>query len=419
MDHFGYKNGVLHAEEVSIPTIAQEVGTPFYCYATATLRRHYQVFSGAFSAIPTMVCFAVKANSNLAVLNVLANEGAGADTVSEGEIRRAVAAGIDPNRIVFSGVGKTASEMRYALSQRIKQFNVESVEELDTLNEVARSMDTTARIAVRVNPDIDAETHDKISTGRKSDKFGVAWERVHEAYEHAASLSHIEIVGVTTHIGSQLTKLYPFERAFKRISELVVELRAKGYSIQTLDLGGGLGIPYNNEMPPAPEDYASMIVDTVKHLDCELVLEPGRLIAGNAGILVTEIALIKHAPEHTFVIVDSAMNDLLRPSMYDAYHEIVPVKEMSPNDTVSPVDIVGPVCESADVFGRNRLLPPLAVGDLLALRSAGAYGAVMSSSYNTRPLIPEVLVDGNKYAIVRQRPSYEEILAQDTIPEWL
>ncbi len=419
MDHFTYQDGILHAEHVPLPEIAASVGTPFYCYSAATLTRHYQVFAEAFREIPTLICFAVKANGNLAVLRTLARLGAGADTVSEGEIRKALAAGVPPQKIVFSGVGKTRGEMRFALKSGIGQFNVESPEELEILSEEAVAHGGKARVTIRVNPDVDAGSHDKISTGRKTDKFGVAWESVLPSSARARVLPGIRIVGVTCHIGSQLTKLEPFRAAFARIVHLVKELRAGGHTIEVLDLGGGLGIPYDSakEIPPLPADYARMVLDQVQHLGCKLMLEPGRLIAGNAGILVARVVLTKRTPHRTFVIVDAGMNDLMRPSLYDAWHEILPVKEA--NGDASPVDVVGPVCETADVFGKQRLLPAMQPGDLLAFRSCGAYGASMASTYNARLLVPEVMAHGDAFHIIRARQSYEAMLASDSIPSWL
>ncbi len=417
MDHFIYHNSILHAEKIPITEIASAVGTPFYCYSHATLERHYKVFSEAFASVPTTICFAVKANSNLAVLKTLADLGSGADTVSEGEIRRAIKAGIPPEKIVFSGVGKTRSEMQYALEVDIKQFNVESLEELEILNKVAGKANKKARVAVRVNPDIDAGSHDKISTGRKTDKFGVAWEDVINTYNNAANLEHIEIIGVTCHIGSQLTKLEPFKKAFNKITTLVENLRSEGHDIITLDLGGGLGIPYEREKdsPPTPSEYATMIIDMIEHLGCELILEPGRLIAGNAGILVTEVILVKRTSERTFIVTDAAMNDLLRPAMYGSYHEIVPIIEPKSDAEYLPTDIVGPVCETADRFAKDCPMPPVNEGDLLAFRSSGAYGAVMSNTYNSRLLIPEIMVQNSQFTIIRKRQTYDELLALDNI----
>ncbi len=419
MDHFQYKDGVLYAEEVAIPQMAAAIGTPFYCYSTATLVRHYRVMADAFSAVPTQICFAVKANSNLAVLKTLAAEGAGADVVSEGEIRRALAAGIAPEKIVFSGMGKTRAELRYALEQNIGQFNVESAEELQMLSEEALALGVTAPIALRVNPDVDANTHEKITTGRKEDKFGVAWEAAPALYDAARELEGVEVIGMSTHIGSQLTDLAPFKQAFSMIEELVQQLRAAGHSIRRLDLGGGLGIPYDadGKAPPEPDAYSAMVLEAVQHLECELVLEPGRVIAGNAGILVSQVLLVKRTGTRNFLVLDAGMNDLLRPSMYDAHHDIIPVVEATGEN--EQVDIVGPVCETADRFAQGRTMPVLQEGDLVAIRSAGAYGAVMASTYNSRMLVPEVLVKDAEYAVVRPRQSYAELLGQDQLPEWL
>ncbi len=419
MDHFTYKRGVLHAEDVPVPDIAGTIGTPFYCYSTATLTRHYRVIAKAFSAVPAVICFAVKANSNLAVLRTLGDLGSGADCVSAGEIRRALAAGVPANKIVFSGVGKTADEMRYALAQNIMQFNVESVEELTMLNSAARELKKKAPVALRVNPDVDAGTHHKISTGRKTDKFGIAWKDAPQAYRLAASLKGIAVTGISTHIGSQLTALEPFKAAFNRIVNLSEKLKKSGIEIRRLDLGGGLGIPYGKETPPPPAAYAKMAIAAVRHLGCELILEPGRLIAGNAGILVTRVILVKKTRACTFVVVDAAMNDLIRPALYDAYHEIVPVKKPSAATKNMRADVVGPVCETGDVFARERALPPVQPGNLLAIRSAGAYGAVMACTYNSRLLVPETMVHGKRYAVVRERQTYEAMLAQDSMPPWL
>lgn len=417
MDHFSYKKGKLHAEEVAVEKIAKQVGTPFYCYSTATLERHYNVLADVFKDIESTICFAVKSNSNIAVLKTLANLGSGADTVSEGEIRRAIKAGIPANKIVFSGVGKTREEIRYALELGIMQFNVESEVELAAINEVAGELGKKAPIAFRVNPDVDAKTHEKIATGRKSDKFGVAWNKAKSLYDTAGKLPNIEIVGVSTHIGSQLTDLQPFREAFEKIAGLARELKKAGHKIRRIDLGGGLGVPYINETPPHPEEYAKLIVEIVKGLDCELVIEPGRVIAGNAGILVTSVIYTKENQGKNFVIVDAAMNDLMRPALYEAGHEIIPVNEAK--DKPLKADIVGPVCETGDVLGRDRDLPELDDGDLLAIRTAGAYGAVMSNTYNTRPLVPEVLVKGGKFAVIRKRPSYDQMLEKEKMPEWL
>ncbi len=417
MDHFTYINGQLHAEDVALERIAKEVGTPFYCYSTATIARHYQVFAEGFKDIKATICFAVKANSNLAVLKTLANLGSGADCVSMGEIMRALKVGIKADKIVFSGVGKTRAELKYALEAGIMQFNVESEPELNALNEVAIELGSTAPIAFRVNPDIDAGSHDKISTGRKGDKFGIQWEKAHEMYEIASNMEGIDVQGVSIHIGSQLSDLNPFERAFEKVAGLVRSLKEAGHDIKRLDLGGGLGIPYNSEEIPHPAEYAKMTIAATKGLDCELVFEPGRLIVGNAGVLVTAAIYEKYTSDRKFLIVDAAMNDLIRPTLYDAHHEIVAVKEGDP--AKRPVDIVGPICETGDIFAKRRLLPQVREGDLLAIRSAGAYGAVQSSGYNSRPIIPEVLVNGSEYAIVRRRETYAEMLGKDQIPEWL
>ncbi|MEM7499277.1 MAG: diaminopimelate decarboxylase [Pseudomonadota bacterium] len=421
MDHFEYRAGRLHAEDVCIEEIAAEVGTPFYVYSTATLARHFQVFDDALKGLDHLIAYAVKANSNLGVIATLARLGAGADVVSGGELQRALRAGVPPERIVFSGVGKTADEMHAALAAGIGHFNVESEPELEVLSAVAAGMGATAKIAVRVNPDVDAQTHAKISTGKSEDKFGVPIDRAPALYARAAALPGIEVVGVDVHIGSQLTQLEPFEAAFGKVAELTEHLRASGHTIRQLDLGGGLGIPYqaSNQAPPLPFDYGALIKRTVGHLGCRITIEPGRLIAGNAGLLVAKVIYRKEGAGRDFLILDAAMNDLIRPAMYDAYHEIVPVREPAPNAPLSPVDIVGPVCESGDTFARQRTLPPVGAGELVAFRSAGAYGAVMSSEYNTRPLAPEVLVNGGTFATVRSRPTLDEMLARDSVPHWI
>jgi diaminopimelate decarboxylase len=421
MDHFIYKKGVLHAEDVGIPDIAKHVGTPFYVYSRATLERHIHVFEDALSGMSHLICFAVKANSNLAVLAVLAKLGCGADVVSEGEIRRCLAAGILPDRIIFSGVGKTEGEMRYALENGVRMFNIESVPELHALSRVAVSLDTEAHIALRVNPDVDAQTHAKISTGKAQDKFGIPINDALSIYKQAASLPGLLIRGVDVHIGSQLTSLEPFHAAFKKVADLTHALRAQGHNITRLDLGGGLGIPYvqkDNMTPPPPKAYGDLIREVVGDLGCEIVIEPGRLVSGNAGILVSQVIYVKENQGRHFLIIDSGMNDLLRPAMYDAWHDIIPVVEGRSLKT-KPYDVVGPVCETGDTFARQRELPPLKPRDLVALRSAGAYGAVMSSEYNSRLLIPEVLVDQDRFSIVRKRPTYQEMLARDVIPEWV
>ena len=421
MDHFLYRNGVLHAEDVPLTEIAAAVGTPFYCYSAATLERHYRLFDEALAGMEHLVCFAMKSNSNLAVLRLLGNLGAGIDVVSVGEYLKARAAGIPGDRIVFSGVGKTRAEMRVALEGGIRQFNVESEPELAALNEVAISMGKIAPITIRVNPDVDAKTHEKIATGKKENKFGIPISRAREVYAEAGLLRGLKIIGIDVHIGSQLTDLEPFEKAYLMVADLTRQLRADGHDIRRLDLGGGLGIPYerSNTAPPLPLEYGDVIRRTVGDLGCEIEIEPGRLISGNAGVMVSEVIYLKSGEDRDFLIVDSAMNDLIRPSMYGSHHDIVPVVEAAPGTETAPIDIVGPICESGDTFAKQRAMPPLVSGDLIAFRSAGAYGAVMSSEYNSRPLIPEVMVQGDQFAVIRARPTFEEMINRDTIPEWL
>lgn len=421
MDHFIYRNGSLHAEDVSLAEIAAQVGTPFYCYSAATLTRHYQLFKEALSPLPNLVCFAIKSLSNVAVLKLLGDLGAGMDVVSIGEYLRAKAAGVPGDRIVFSGVGKTRDEMRIALEGGIRQFNVESEPEMRALSEVAAEMGLRAPITLRVNPDVDARTHEKIATGKKENKFGIPIERARAVYAEAAALPGLEVVGIDVHIGSQLVELEPFEMAFRKVAELTEALRADGHNIRRLDLGGGLGIPYtrSNEAPPLPTDYGAMIKRTLGHLDCEIEIEPGRLIAGNSGVLVSSVIYVKNGEGRDFLILDAAMNDLVRPSMYGAHHDIITVAEPAAGAPTVPFDVVGPVCETGDTFAKGRDLPLMAAGDLVAFRSAGAYGAVMASEYNTRPLVPEVLVRDDHFAVIRARPSYDEILKRDSIPDWL
>ncbi len=421
MDHFTYKNGYLHAEDVPLSDIAASVGTPFYVYSTATLTRHYRLFTDALSPLPHQVCFAIKSLSNVAVLKVLGDLGAGMDVVSIGEYLRAKAAGVPGDRIVFSGVGKTRSEMRAALEGGIRQFNVESEPELRALSEVAASMGAVAPITIRVNPDVDAKTHEKIATGKKENKFGIPISRAPQVYAEAASLPGIDVVGIDVHIGSQLTDLAPFEEAYLKVADLTRQLRAEGHNIRRLDLGGGLGIPYTrgNEAPPLPSDYGAMIKRTVGDLGCEIEIEPGRLISGNAGLLVAAVIYVKQGEERDFLILDAAMNDLIRPSMYGAHHDIVPVVEPVPGAEQQTYDVVGPVCETGDTFAKARSLPSIAAGDLVAFRSAGAYGAVMASEYNSRPLIPEVLVHGDQFAVIRARPTFDEMVNRDRLPSWL
>ncbi len=420
MHHFQYQDGILCAEDVALPALAEKVGTPFYCYSTATLTRHYQVFA---AAIPkdALIAFSVKANSNQAVLKTLGGLGAGADVVSGGELARALAAGIPPEKIVFSGVGKTDAEMAAALNADIHQFNVESLPELEALNRAANAMGKRAPVALRINPDVDAKTHAKITTGTAETKFGIAYTRARAAYAQAARMSGIEIVGVDVHIGSQVTTLDPFAAAFARIGELIAQLRADGHTISRLDLGGGLGVPYarDNEPPPDPAAYGAMVTQVTKAFGCTLSFEPGRLIAANAGILVSRVLYVKHGDARTFAIIDAGMNDLIRPALYDSHHDIMAVREPDPETRHLRYDVVGPVCETADLFARNRALPELKSGDLVAIMGAGAYGAVMSSSYNSRPPAPEVLVRGDQWSMVRPRQSYDELIAQDHIPAWL
>lgn len=424
MNHFDYRAGRLLVEDVPIADIADRVGTPVYIYSSATLRRHYRVFatalSGACPATETLICYSLKANSNQAVIATLARLGSGADVVSEGELRRALAAGVPPEKIVFSGVGKTAGEMRAALEADIRQFNIESEPELQVLSEVAFALGRTARITVRVNPDVDAGTHAKISTGRSENKFGVPIGRAREVYRLAAGLRGIEVVGVDLHIGSQVTSLAPFERAFARLAELVHRLREDGHDIRSIDLGGGLGIPYApGNVPPTPDAYAAVVSRTVGHLGCTLIFEPGRLIVGNAGVLASRVIYVKHGEGRDFAILDAAMNDLIRPAMYDARHDVLREREPTPDEAMRRYDLVGPVCESADTFARDCEMPEISAGDTICLESAGAYGAVMSSTYNSRPLVPEVLVDGERFAVVRPRQSLDELIGLDRLPPWL
>ena len=421
MDHFIYRNGVLHAEDVAITEIAASVGTPFYVYSQATLTRHFRVFDEALSGLKHLICYAMKANSNIAILKILGDLGAGMDVVSGGEYLRAKAAGVPGNRIVFSGVGKTREEMALAIKNGIRQFNVESETELKVLNEVALSLCAIAPITLRVNPDVDAKTHAKIATGKSENKFGIPIAKSQEVYALAASMEGIEVVGIDVHIGSQLTDLEPFRLAYEKVAELTKTLRQDGHNIRRLDLGGGLGIPYenSNQSPPTPEDYAKVIHETVGNLDCEIEIEPGRLLAGNAGLMISSVIYNKSGEGRDFMIVDAAMNDLIRPAMYEAYHEIIPVFESNAQSKTSDYDVVGPVCETGDTFAKKRTLTSVADGEMVAFRSAGAYGAVMASEYNTRPLIPEVLVHEDQFSIIRKRPSVESIIKRDLIPDWL
>jgi diaminopimelate decarboxylase len=419
MHHFSYKDGVLHAEDVNLKALAEEVGTPFYCYSTATLERHFKVLDEAFKDQEHLICYAMKANSNQAVIKTMAKLGAGMDVVSEGELRRALAAGVPARKIVFSGVGKTAKEMAFALREGIACFNVESEPELELLSEVAGRVGQRAAVSIRVNPDVDAKTHAKITTGKADNKFGITYIRAPEVYARAAALPNIDVVGVDMHIGSQITELAPFEQAFKLMAELVATLKSQGHNIRHLDLGGGLGVPYRgtNDVPPHPDEYAVMVKRTLGHLGLKYMMEPGRLIVGNAGVMVTRVIYKKENEGKHFIIQDGAMNDLIRPTLYDAYHEIVSVDEAR-NTTTIEADVVGPVCETGDYLAKGRRLPNVGAGDLLAVMTAGAYGAVQSGTYNTRPLIPEVLVNGNQWAIVRARQTYEELIGLDQIAPW-
>ncbi len=419
MHHFAYRNGVLHAEAVSLARLAGEIGTPFYCYSTATLTRHYRVFAEAFADVSSLVCYAVKANSNQAVIATLARLGAGADVVSEGELKRVRAAGVPRDKIMFSGIGKTERELTLAVDENILCVNVESEPELDLLSSVAVGKGRTANISIRVNPDVDAKTHRKIATGRAENKFGIPISRAREVYAHAAKLPGIHVSGVDMHIGSQITELQPFEDAFALLSEFVQTLRGDGHTISHVDLGGGLGIPYReNEVPPDPAAYAAIVKRATRSLGCRLIFEPGRLIVGNAGILVTRVLYVKHGEAKNFVIVDAAMNDLIRPTLYDAHHEILPVKESVAGKPIV-ADVVGPVCESGDFLALNRSMPEPASGDLLAVMSAGAYGAVQAGTYNTRPLVPELLVNEAEWSVVRPRLDADALIALDRLPPWL
>ena len=421
MRHFDYRDGVLHAEGVDLSVVADAVGTPFYCYSTATLERHFRVFTDAFAGTDHLVCYAMKANSNQSVLRTLAKLGAGADVVSGGELKRALAAGIPANRILFSGVGKTADELRLAVSHDILCINIESEPELEALSRIAAQMGRTARISIRVNPDVDSGTHAKISTGRSENKFGIPIARAREVYARAAKLPGIEVTGVDMHIGSQITDLGPMEAAFRLLADFVTVLRGDGHAIRHVDFGGGLGVPYYEDRaaPPAPVAYAEMVKRVTHDLGCTLMFEPGRMIVGNAGILVTRVIYVKHGEARNFVIIDAAMNDLIRPTLYEAYHQIMPVRAAAPDAPVLVADVVGPVCETGDYLALGRNLPEPKEGDLLAIMTAGAYGAVQAGTYNTRPLVPEVLVKGDQYAVVRPRIEVERLIALDQPAPWL
>lgn len=420
MRHFDFKDGALHAEGVALSEIAAEVGTPVYVYSSATLERHYRVFAEGLAGVNSLIAYSVKANSNIAVLQTLATLGAGADVVSGGELARALIAGIPADRIVFSGVGKTRDEMAQALHAGIKMFNVESLPELYVLNEVALGLGTRAPMTFRVNPDVTAGGHEKISTGKKENKFGIAWSRAEEAYAEAANLPGIEVVGVDVHIGSQIDDLAPFEAAIQKVGALIERLRKAGHNIRVFDIGGGLGIPYgdNSRTPPPPSDYGALVLRLTSDLDVQMVFEPGRMIAGNSGVLLTKVLYVKEGEDRSFLIIDAAMNDLLRPALYDAFHDIEPVIAPGPDFVSATYDIVGPICESGDTFAKAREMPALEAGDLVVIHSAGAYGAAQSSQYNTRPLVPEVMVRGDQYRIIRERPRIEDILKTERLADW-
>ncbi len=418
MSEFSYRRGEYCAEDVPLSAIAEQLGTPFYCYSLAALRRRYREFEVALAGLPATICFALKANSNLAVVNALSNLGAGADVVSEGELRVALAAGVPPRKIVFSGVGKTEAEIEAALKAGILQLNVESEAELEEVDAVARRLKKRAPVAIRVNPDVAANTHAKIATGKSENKFGIDLGHAREAYARAARLPNIVLQGLAVHIGSQVTELAPFSEAFSRLALLARDLKADGLPVKRLDLGGGLGIAYGGERVPAACDYAALIAEIVGGLGCDLVFEPGRYLVAEAGVLATKVVRVKDGITHRFVIVDAGMNDLLRPALYEAYHAVLPVREPASKAKLAPVEIVGPVCESTDTFARERRLPPLARGDLLAITTAGAYGAVMASQYNSRPLVPEAMVNGREFAVIRARPDLESLLARDRLPDW-
>ena len=420
MRHFDYHDGKMFAEDVALSRIADEVGTPVYVYSTATFTRHFRVFADSFDDPRALIAYSVKANSNIAVLATLAKQGAGADVVSGGELKRALIAGIPASKIVFSGVGKTRTEMHDALIAGIRVFNVESLEELRLLNEVALELGKIAPIAFRVNPDVTAGGHAKISTGKKENKFGIAWSQSEQAYAEAARLPAIEIVGVDVHIGSQISELAPFEAAIVKVGGLIKRLRAAGHTISSFDIGGGLGIPYgNNEAaPPSPSEYAALVKRLTADLNVDMIFEPGRMIAGNSGVLLSKVLYVKRGEDRDFLIIDAAMNDLIRPALYDAYHDMEPVLQ-GDLDKMETYDVVGPICESGDTFSKGREMPRLESGNLIVLHSAGAYGAAQASQYNTRPLVPEVLVNGADYAVIRDRPSIEDILKTESLPDWL
>ena len=417
MHHFHYLNGALYCENVAVAAIAQAVGTPFYLYSTATLQHHFRVFDQAFAGTPHLVCFAVKANSNIAILRLFISQGSGVDIVSGGELYRAIQAGVDPGKVVYSGVGKRPEEIRFALENDILMFNIESPQELQALNEAAGQMGIKARISLRVNPDVDPQTHPYISTGLKQNKFGINIDKSLEAYKVARELAHLEIVGVACHIGSQLTQLSPFIETLDRLKELIARLRQERIDIRYLDIGGGLGIQYNQETPPHPEEYGQSIRQELEDLDCTLILEPGRVLVGNAGILITRVLFTKEGDEKYFIIVDAGMNDLSRPSLYGSYHGIQPVLENNRREVKA--SLVGPICESGDFLAKDRLMPAFEPGELVAVMSAGAYGFTMSSNYNSRPRVPEILVHKNEFYVIRERETYEDITRGEKIPGFL
>lgn len=420
MHHFHYQSGELYCEDVPLSKLTRDVGSPFYVYSTATMERHVRVIREAFSGIDALIAYSVKANSNLGVLATLAKLGCGADVVSSGELRRALKAGIPAEKIVFSGVGKTKSEIQFALQSGIWQFNVESLEELEALSSVAETMDMTAPVALRVNPDVVAGAHPNISTGKAGDKFGVPWGEAPHLYERIRELPNVKSVGIDVHIGSQIGELPPMGVAFRKTIDLALHLKNEGHEINQIDFGGGLGIPYESgDTPATPAQYASLIKELVGKLDIDVIIEPGRVIVGNAGILISQVLYTKEAPDRTFLIVDAGMNDLLRPSLYGAHHDMIPLIEPENNGPVRLYDIVGPICESTDKFATNRELPTVNSGEFLAIMSAGAYGAVLSSQYNSRPLVPEILVRGAEFSLVRERPSFEQMIVGEGIPKWL
>jgi diaminopimelate decarboxylase len=419
MTFFDYKNGEMHAEGVPLARIAAQVGTPFYCYSAGALRAAMREFSDGMKGMNASVCYAMKANSSQAVIKLFAGMGAGADIVSEGEMKRALAAGVPPGRIIYSGVGKKATELMTALQAGVGQINVESTAELEMLNAVASQLGKRADITIRINPDIDAKTHAKITTGKKGNKFGIDIDLARAAFAEAARLPHLRVVGVAMHIGSQLDKLGPYRAALRRVAKCIGQLRADGHAIERFDIGGGLGIVYNKEKPPSIAEFLALVRNETQGLDCELTFEPGRRLVGEAGVLVGEVILVKPGAAKTFVIVDVAMNDLLRPTLYEAWHDILPVRQARPDTATIRCDVVGPICESGDYLALDRKMPPLAAGELLVIRSAGAYGAVMASTYNSRPLAPEVMVDGTRFAVTRPRAPIDELIAAERIPPWL